>query len=75
MIYRGIVKQSRIELEGEVTLPEGTRVNVVPETHIPNLPLPLQEWLQQAREVRAQLPETSDSVEIVSQLREGCANR
>ena len=31
MVYRGIVKRGLIELEGEVILPEGTRVSVIPE--------------------------------------------
>ena len=31
MTYRGIVKRGLIELEGEVTLAEGTRVSVTPE--------------------------------------------
>jgi hypothetical protein len=31
MTYRCIVKRGLIELEGEVILPEGTRVSVIPE--------------------------------------------
>lgn len=77
MTYKGIVKGTVIELEGEVTLPEGTRVNVIPERPVTVLqyPLTLKEWLREACQVRAQLPKTSDSVEMLRQLREQCANR
>jgi hypothetical protein len=74
MTDKGIVKGNVIELEGEVTLPEGTRVSIIPEqlvpVTVPQHPLTLQDWLQEARQVRVQLPTTSDSVEILRQLRE-----
>ncbi len=35
----------------------------------------LTEWLREARQLRARLPETSDSVEILRQLREEPARR
>lgn len=79
MTYTGVVKGNVIELEGEVTLPEGTRVRVIPEQ--PSTPgvsqpsMTLKEWLLEARQVRAQLPKTSDSVEILRQLRERRASR
>jgi hypothetical protein len=79
MTYKGIVKGNVIELEGEATLPEGTRVSIIPEqpvpVTVPQHPITLQEWLQEARQVRAQLPQTSDSVEILRQLREERAGR
>lgn len=79
MTYKGTVKGNVIEMEGGVTLPEGTRVNIIPEqpftVHAPQQPLTLKEWLQEARQVRAQLPQTSDSVEILQQLRERRASR
>lgn len=79
MTYTGIVKGNVIELEGDITLPEGTRVRVIPEQpSIPGVPQPsmtLEEWLREARQVRAQLPKTSDSVEILRQLRERRASR
>ena len=31
MTYKGIVRGSVIELEGDVELPEGTRVSIIPE--------------------------------------------
>lgn len=71
MTYRGIVKGNVIVLEDEATLPEGTRVSVIPEEQV----ITLKEWLEKARRVREQLPETSDSVEILRQLREGRASR
>jgi len=79
MPYKGVVKGHMIELEGEVTLPEGMRVSIIPEppSAIPG-PLSavtLHEWLQEARQMRAQLPTTSDSVELLRQLREERAHR
>jgi hypothetical protein len=68
MTYRGVAKGKIIELEGDVALPEGTRVSVVPEQH-PTI-VTLKEWLQDARRLRAQLPKTSDSVDILRQMRE-----
>jgi hypothetical protein len=79
MPYQGIVKGHVIELEGEATLPEGTRVSIIPEPPIavtvPQQAMTLKEWLQDARQVRAQLPKTSDSVELLRQLREERAHR
>lgn len=68
MTYRGVAKGRIIELEGDVALPEGTRVSVVPEQ--PPTIVTLKEWLQDARRLRAQLPKTSDSVDILRQMRE-----
>jgi hypothetical protein len=79
MTYKGIVKGKVIELEGEVALPEGMYVNIIPERPAMMNPLEypttLKEWLQGARQLRAQLPKTSDSVEILRQLRERRASR
>lgn len=79
MTYKGIVKGNVIELEGEATLPEGTRVSIIPEQPVPvTVPqhlMTLQEWLQEAHQLRAQLPKTSDSVEILRKLREERASR
>jgi hypothetical protein len=38
-------------------------------------PIVLKEWLERVRLVRAQLPESGDSAEILRQLREGSAVR
>jgi hypothetical protein len=79
MTYRGIVKRRLIDLEGEVTLPEGTRVSVTPEEPLAidsrTSTMTLKEWLQEARQVRAQLSKTGDSKEILRQLREERAHR
>ena len=79
MTYKGIVKGKVIELEGEVALPEGTRVIIIPEwppaVHLPQHPMTLKEWMQEARQLRAQLPKTSASVEILRELREERTSR
>ena len=79
MPYKGVVKGHLIELEGEATLPEGTRVSIIPElpsaVTVPQSDMTLKEWLQDARQVRAQLPKTSDSVELLRQLREERVHR
>ena len=73
MTYKGVARGKIIELEGDVTLPEGTRVSVVPEQRI--TVISLKEWLKEARHLRRQLPKTSDSVEILREMREGRASR
>jgi hypothetical protein len=79
MIYRGIVKGNVVQLEDEAMLPEGLRVNVIPEEELKSVvvehPQNLKTWLQGARQVRTQLPETSDSVDMLRQLREERASR
>jgi hypothetical protein len=79
MTCRGIVKRGLIELEGEVTLPEGTRVSVTPEEPLAidsqTSAMTLKEWLQEARQVRAQLPRTGDSVEVLRRLQEERSHR
>lgn len=79
MPYRGVVKGRVIELEEEVALPEGTRVSIIPEPSIvatvPPYAMTLREWLQDARQGRAQLPKTSDSVDFLRQLREERVHR
>lgn len=77
-IYKGISKGRVIELVDGAKLPEGVRVSVIPEesaSTVPHRTLRLAEWLREARRVRAQLPETSDSVEILRRLREERASR
>jgi hypothetical protein len=79
VIYRGFVKGNVVHLEGEAILAEGLRVSVIPEEELRNVvveqPQNLKAWLQEARQVRAQLPETSDSVDMLRQLREERASR
>lgn len=79
MTYRGVVKGNVVELEGDIAIPEGTRVCIIPEEtgifDVSQHALSLHEWLREARQVRSQLPKTSDSVEILRQLRERRASR
>jgi hypothetical protein len=79
MIYKGVVKGNVVQLEDEVTLPEGMRVSVIPEepatSGVLKHPITMQEWLREARQARAQLPKTSDAVDILRQLREERASR
>jgi hypothetical protein len=74
MIYKGIVKRGLIELEGEISLPEGTRVSVIPDKplaiDIHTSAITMKEWLREARQFRARLPKISNSVEILRRLRE-----
>ena len=77
MTCRGIVRDGRIELDDEVTLPEGTRVEVVTiggtEQTAPNQAL--LDWLESAAELRRRLPMTSDSTELLREIREERSNR
>ena len=73
MTYKGVAKGKIIELEGDVALPEGTRVSVVPEE--PMTVVTLKEWLKEARRFRAQLQKSSDSVDILRKMRETRASR
>jgi hypothetical protein len=79
MTYKGVVKGNVVVLEEHVTLPEGTHVRVIPERpgafNTTPFAMTLKEWLWEARQVRAQLPSTGDSVEILRQLREERTNR
>ena len=79
MNYKGIVKGNVIELEGDAILPDGTRVRVIPEspmtTGAPQYASALHTWLWEARQLRAELPKTGNSVEILRQLRERRVDR
>lgn len=74
MTYKGIVRGNVVVLEGDAALPERTRVTVIPEqpstVSIPQHSVTLKVWLCEARQVRAQLPKTGDSVEILRDLRD-----
>lgn len=73
-LYRGIVRGRLVELEDEALLPEGTRVTVIPEGSAAQ-PYSLGAWLNEARQTRARLPLTSDSVEILEETRQERADR
>ena len=79
MTCTGVVRGGRVELDGEVTLPEGTRVRVIPEeavtTDVSPATMSLAEWLERAREGRARRPRTSDSTDLLREIREERAGR
>lgn len=78
MVCRGVVRGRQVELEGDITLPEGTRVQVIPEE--PGFAdvteeSTLKAWLIEARRVRSAIPETADSTELLREIREGRARQ
>jgi len=73
-IYRGIVRGRSVELEDGALLPEGTRVTVIPEEATDET-YSLGAWLQGTRQIRSQLPLTSDSVGILEEIRQERADR
>jgi hypothetical protein len=83
MTCTGVVRDGRVELEGDAVLPEGTRVRVIPEaapeaaaeTREPAQKMDLGEWLEMVRKHREGMPMTGDSVEILRELREERSNR
>ena len=79
MTCTGVVRDNRIELDGDVALPEGTRVTIIADEPAPECDsrsqLTLAEWLDQARELRSRMPMTSDSVEVLREIREERASR
>jgi hypothetical protein len=73
----GVVRDGLVKLEGD-PLPEGTRVRVVPELEPDRKPqrqISLQEWVEMASQGRAQRPKTSDSTDLLRELREERSNR
>ena len=79
MTYTGTAHGRIVELEDGMTLPEGTRVRVIPEqtavSSSSEETFSLAEWLEETWKVRAQLPVTSDSTEILRQMRIERASR
>lgn len=79
MTCTGIVQDGRIVLDGDTALPEGLRVQIIPLEHGNGAgtvdKLTLGEWLEQVDKVRAALPHTSDSTDLLRQLREERADR
>ncbi len=73
-LYRGIVRGRLVELEDGALLPEGTRVTVIPEGSEAEA-CSLGAWLHEARQARARLPLTSDSVEILEEIRQERVDR
>jgi hypothetical protein len=79
MVYKGKVRGGVVELEDDVELPEGSRVRVIPEERADedadDEDFDLGKWLESAHELRATLPKTSDSTEILRQIRLDRASR
>ena len=78
MAVTGVVEGNVVRLYDADAIPDGTLVRIVPEDIGANETdgrLTLGEWLQRARKTRAQTPLTSDSAEILRELREERANR
>jgi len=79
MSCTGIVRGRRVEFDGEVDLPEGTRVRVIPEevpgAEISDKSANLVNWLRRAHEGRARRPATRDSTDLLRELREERAGR
>lgn len=73
-LYRGIVRGRSIEIEDGALLPEGTRVTIIPEEPTDQT-YSLGAWLKETRQVRAQLPLTTDSVDILEEIRQERADR
>ena len=83
MGYRGIVKDNVIVLEQGVKLPEGTEVQVVPqgwwmsEEAMRNATdkKASRKLLAECDKLQEQMPETTDSVKIIREMREERASR
>lgn len=79
MTCMGVVRDRRVEFEGEVMLPEGTRVRIIPdgaiEEGVPKSRTSLGEWLVQARQGRARRPRTTDSTDLLRDIRNERASR
>lgn len=77
MTCTGVVRGRQVDLEGDESFPEGTRVRIIPEELSTDRETTgsLGEWLQQARMGRAQRPATSDSTELLREMREERAGR
>lgn len=83
MTCTGVVRGRFVELDGDVTIPEGTRVRIVPEqTETSDAEgagtesqMSLGDWLRRAHEGRLRRPATSDSTDLLREIREERADR
>ena len=83
MGYKGVVKGSVIVLENGVKLPEGTEVEVTTKGWWMSEEAKrnatdkesFRKLLDECVELRKQMPETTDSVKIIREMREERANR
>ena len=87
MGYKGVVKDNVIVLEEDIELPEGAEVEVITEgwwlsdeaRRIAKDKDALQKWLAECDQLRARIRSeigvTTDSVQIIREMREARANR
>jgi hypothetical protein len=83
MGYKGVVKDNVIVLENGVKLPEGTEVEVTTKGWWMSEEAKrnatdkesFRKLLDECVELRKQMPETTDSVKIIREMREERANR
>lgn len=73
-LYRGTVRGRSVEIEDGALLPEGTRVTIIPEEPTDET-YSLGAWLRETRQIRSQLPLTSDSVGILEEIRKERTDR
>ena len=83
MGYKGVVKDNVIVLEEGVKLPEGTEVEVMPQGWWMSEEArrnatdkeSFRRLLDECAQLRKQMPETTDSVRIIREMREARTNR
>jgi len=82
MPYKGVVKNTVVVLEGGVLLPEGIAVTVIPEDEAAGTVTHREQWRRfnvgadrVLEQLRAKVGTTSDSTDIIRQLREEQASR
>jgi hypothetical protein len=83
MGYKGVVKDNVIVLEQGVELPEGTEVEVIAQgwwmseeaRRNATDKRSFRRLLDECNELRKQMPKTTDSVQIIREMREERANR
>lgn len=83
MGYKGVVKDNVIVLEQGVKLPEGTEVEVVPQGWWMSEEArrnatdkeSFKRLIDKCNKLREQMPQTTDSVQIIREMREARANR
>ncbi|MEK7395790.1 MAG: hypothetical protein AAB116_02525 [Candidatus Poribacteria bacterium] len=83
MGYKGVVKDNVIVLEQGVKLPEGTEVEVTTQgwwmseeaRRNATDKKAFKRWVEKCNKLREQMPKTTDSVQIIHEMREERANR
>ena len=83
MGYKGVVKDNVIVLEEGVKLPEGTEVEVMPQGWWMSEEAKrnatdkeaFRKWLARCSKHRKQMPMTTDSVQIIREMREARTSR